>query len=133
MRAEFRDNLTNAIRYWELKRVIYNLVLAAIVIVQFCLQWPASKAVLQFDPILGLTILALLANIAYCAAYIYGRPILRSQRDMAAISLGSVFNWDSFRCHADILIFPRLVSLGLPGSEAVKTTCVAPFLPATAN
>ena len=39
MRAEFRDNLTNAIRYWELKRAVYNLVLAAIVIVQFCLQW----------------------------------------------------------------------------------------------
>ena len=70
MRAEFRDNLTNAIRYWEFKRIFYNLVLTAIVIVQFCLQWPASKAVLQFDSILGLTILALLANLAYCAAYV---------------------------------------------------------------
>src|SRR5258708_33932817 len=70
MRAEFRDNLTNAIRYWEFKRIFYNLVLAAIVIVQFCLQWPASKALLQFESILGLTILALLANLAYCAAYV---------------------------------------------------------------
>src|SRR6266481_457667 len=70
MRAEFRDNLTNAIRYSEFKRIFYNLVLAAIVIVQFCLQWPASKALLQFNSILGLTILALLANLAYCAAYV---------------------------------------------------------------
>src|SRR5258708_10765042 len=89
MRAEFRDNLTNAIRYWELKRVIYNLVLAAIVIVQFCLQWPASKAALQFDPILGLTILALLANIAYCAAYIV---------DMVAQFSGHKEIWRQYRC-----------------------------------
>src|SRR5258708_36806076 len=63
----------------------------------------------------------------------YGRPILRSQRDMAAISLGSFFNWGSFRCHADILIFPRLFSLGFPRSQALKTTWLAHFLPATTD
>ncbi len=65
-----RDNFTAAIRFWEPRRVIYNAVLAAIVIAYFAAGYPASKAVLSVDLALGVFLLAVVANVAYCAAYL---------------------------------------------------------------
>ena len=65
-----RDALTDAIRYWELRRIAYNAVLVAVVGVVFMLQWPASRSTLSADLMQTLFILAVLANVAYCAAYV---------------------------------------------------------------
>ncbi|SRR5713226_7306516 len=65
-----RDMLTDAIRYWELRRIAYNAVLVAIVVVVFMLQWPDSRSALSANLVQGLFILAVLANVAYCAAYV---------------------------------------------------------------
>jgi hypothetical protein len=65
-----RELLTNAIRYWEPRRLLYNAVLSAIVITYFVVGLPASRHVLSVDLFLGLFLLAVLANVAYCAAYI---------------------------------------------------------------
>ncbi|MBG9390087.1 hypothetical protein [Caenimonas aquaedulcis] len=65
----FRDVLANSIRYWETRRVLYNLVLALIVGAFFIAGLPASKSVLSFGLAQGLFLLAVLANVAYCAAY----------------------------------------------------------------
>lgn len=65
-----RECLTDAIRFWEPRRLIYNAVLAMIVIAYFVAGYPGSKAVLSIDFALGLFILAVVANIAYCAAYL---------------------------------------------------------------
>ena len=62
--------LTDAIRYWELRRIVYNAILLGIVAVVFMLQWPASRSALSVDLAQGLFILAVLANVAYCAAYV---------------------------------------------------------------
>ena len=48
----------------------YNAVLAAIVVVYFRLGYPASKAAVSTDMTLFLFELAVLANVAYCAAYV---------------------------------------------------------------
>src|SRR4051812_41614239 len=64
-----RDIFANAIRYWELRRVAYNLVLAAILVGYFIAGLPGSKGALSFDMAQGLFILAVAANVAYCAAY----------------------------------------------------------------
>jgi hypothetical protein len=67
----FRESLTDAIRYWEPRRLLYNLVLAATVLTYFGLNYPASKeALLSVDGALFIFILAVLANVAYCAAYV---------------------------------------------------------------
>ena len=50
--------------------MIYNAVLAAIVIAYFGVGYPASKAVLSVDLALGVFLLAVVANVAYCAAYL---------------------------------------------------------------
>src|SRR5690242_12064064 len=65
-----RDALTNAIGFWERRRIIYNIVLAAIVIAYFAAAWPGSSKHLSIDLAQGLFVLAVLANIAYCAAYV---------------------------------------------------------------
>ena len=68
--TEMRDYFTDAIRFWEPRRVVYNLVLAAIVVAYFVAGYPSSKGVLSVDFALGLFLLAIAANIAYCAAYL---------------------------------------------------------------
>jgi hypothetical protein len=59
----------NALRYWEPRRLIYNGALAAVVCVHVALQWPASRDKLSLDVLLGMFVLAVIANVAYCAAY----------------------------------------------------------------
>jgi hypothetical protein len=65
-----REYATDAIRYWEPKRIPYNLSLAAIVILYFSLNLPRSEAFLTLNGLLFLFVLTVLANVAYCAAYV---------------------------------------------------------------
>ena len=65
-----REALTNAIRYWERRRIVYNLVLTGIVLThlgQDFKRWTPSVSV---NLGLLLFVLAVLANVAYCAAYV---------------------------------------------------------------
>jgi hypothetical protein len=68
--SALREYVTDAIKFWEPWRVPYNLALATIVVVYFALGYPSSKALLSIDFCLGLFLLAVIANIAYCAAYL---------------------------------------------------------------
>ena len=68
--ANLRDYATDAIQFWEPWRLLYNIVLAAIVIIYFAVGYPSSKTILTVDFCLGLFLLAVIANVAYCAAYI---------------------------------------------------------------
>ena len=69
-RTSLRDMATDAMRYWEPRRLVYNAVLALIVVGYFFASWPASQRTFTFDGILFLFVLAVLANGCYCAAYI---------------------------------------------------------------
>jgi len=64
------DILTDAIRYWEPRRIPYNSVLALIVCVIFAANWPISLDRTTLDVLERFFVLAVLANVAYCAAYI---------------------------------------------------------------
>ena len=65
-----RDAITNAIRYWERKRIAYNAVLAAIVVAFFLVNFPNSMQRVTVGLVQGLFVLAVLANIAFCAVYL---------------------------------------------------------------
>ena len=65
-----REYATDAIKFWERARILYNLVLIAVVAIYFVAGYPVSKAMLSLDFVLSLFLLAVVANIAYCAAYI---------------------------------------------------------------
>ena len=68
--VSLRDMLTSAIRYWEVRRIGYNAVLALIVLGLFVLGLPQSRDQLTLNLAQGLFILAVLANVAYCTAYL---------------------------------------------------------------
>jgi hypothetical protein len=93
-----REYATDAIRYWEPKRILYNAWLGAIVILYFFINLPRSKGFLNLDGLLFLFVLCVLANVAYCAAYVIDifvqgsgfRELWRSYR-WVVLTLGLVF------------------------------------------
>lgn len=68
--AMLEEIATDAIRYWEPRRLIYNAVLALVVIGYFVAAWPASQAAITLDHVLMLFVMAVFANLCYCAAYV---------------------------------------------------------------
>jgi hypothetical protein len=66
--AGFREFLTDAVRYWERRRWIYNGGLMAVVLLEVLLWWPIWPR-LTVQTALVVFICAVLANMAYCAAY----------------------------------------------------------------
>ena len=65
-----RETITDAIHYWEPRRLLYNLVLALVVVAYFWAGYPASRQSLSLDLVLGVFLLAVIANVCYCAAYL---------------------------------------------------------------
>ena len=68
--ARLSNYVADGLRYWEPRRLIYNGVLALVVLTHCVAAWPASQTKLSFDLVLGLFFLAVLANVCYCVAYL---------------------------------------------------------------
>jgi len=65
-----REAVSEALRYWEPRRIVYNAVLGFIVLAYFTLNWPYSRSVVSFNGVSVVFVLAVLANICYCTAYL---------------------------------------------------------------
>ena len=76
--GSFRQSLADAIRFWEPRRVVYNVVLTTVVVVWLIATWPHFRVAFTLSSLLLLSILALLANACYCAAYFVDIPMQRS-------------------------------------------------------
>lgn len=74
-RSEFATAITGAVRYWEPRRIAYNLVLATAVTLWLVLTWPHFRPAFTLQGALLITILAALANVCYCAAYLIDVPL----------------------------------------------------------
>ncbi len=95
------DVLTDAIRYWESRRIAYNAILVAIVVAVFILQWPESRSAVSGDLIQHFFILAVLANVAYCAAYVVDvAAVIGIPFDVATVSMDSLWNRRCVRGHS---------------------------------
>ena len=68
--ARFSHYLATGLRWWEPRRLVYNGALALVVLGHLVLAWPASREKITLDVVLGLFAMAVLANVAYCAAYL---------------------------------------------------------------
>lgn len=72
----FRDSLTNAIRFWEKMRLVYNGVLILVVAACFAANYTTAKAEFSVKAeytvhlVLLMILLAVLANVLYCTAYV---------------------------------------------------------------
>jgi hypothetical protein len=82
------DMLTDAIRYWERRRIAYNAILVVVVVTVFMLHWSESRSAISVDLLLRFFILAVLANVAYCTAYVV---------DIAVQSSAFRASWKSYR------------------------------------
>jgi hypothetical protein len=81
--ASLRNRFLAAIRYWEPRRLIYNLLLTLVAIEWMIATWPHFRPAMTFSSLLIIATLALLANACYCAAYLVDIPMQRSS--LAAI------------------------------------------------
>jgi hypothetical protein len=68
---QVRALLDDALRYWEPRRILYNLVLVAVVLAWLILTWPHFRPALTLQALLLMFVLAVLANVCYCADEIY--------------------------------------------------------------
>jgi hypothetical protein len=67
---EFAETFAKAVRFWEPRRILYNAMLAAVVLAWIIFSWPHFRPALHWWAIAPLTVLAVLANVFYCAAYL---------------------------------------------------------------
>ncbi len=70
MNQRLKEIVTDALRYWERMRIVYNAVLALIVITYFVAGLPTSLRVFEFNQLLVFILLAVAANVLYCLAYL---------------------------------------------------------------
>ena len=62
--------LRDAARFWEPRRLLYNLLLLAVVLIWVTNTWPHFRPAITLQSLGIMTVLALLANLCYCAAYL---------------------------------------------------------------
>lgn len=93
-----RNRFADSLRFWEPRRLFYNLALAAVVLLWITLSWPHFRPALTLLSLFQLAILALLANACYCAAYLVDLPIQLSslsaawkRRRWALWTIGTLF------------------------------------------
>lgn len=61
--------LTDALRYWEPRRLLYNAWLLLVVIATWFFDSPRTPEATPFELLQQLFVFAVLANVAYCAVY----------------------------------------------------------------
>jgi hypothetical protein len=74
-----RDVVSDAVGYWEPRRIGYNAVLALVVSGWLAFTWPRYREALTWHSLLLLLVLAVLANVCYCAAYLADIPLQYSE------------------------------------------------------
>jgi hypothetical protein len=80
----FRGILHDATRYWELRRIPYNLALVALVIFYVVRTWPHFQPAVTIQVVPYLLVFAGIANILYSAAYLADIPL--------QLSLGTAYS-----------------------------------------
>ena len=63
-------NFRDAYLFWEPRRIWYNAILTIVVLLWVVLTWPHFRPALNLVTLGKMLVLALLANVCYCAAYI---------------------------------------------------------------
>jgi hypothetical protein len=66
---EFRGIVTESIRYWEARRIVYNAALAVVAVGSLMFHQPFAGTVLTFAELAALACMAMIANVLYCSAY----------------------------------------------------------------
>jgi len=73
-----RALFANAFRFWEMRRLFYNLALLAVVGTWVVATWPHFRPAMTWNSLLIMSVLGLFANVLYCAAYLVDVPLQSS-------------------------------------------------------
>lgn len=73
--GSFRGHLADAARFWEPRRLVYNFILAVVTVLWIVATWPHFRPALTLISLFPLSVLALLANACYSAAYFLDIPM----------------------------------------------------------
>jgi hypothetical protein len=76
--SPFRAQLADAARFWEPRRLIYNFILAVVTVSWLVATWPHFRPALTLTSLFLMSILALIANACYSAAYFVDIPLQSS-------------------------------------------------------
>ena len=76
----FGGLIVDAVRFWEPRRLLYNLALTAVVMNWLLSTWPHFRPAMTPLSLLQLSVLAVLANVCYCAAYLADVPMQYAAR-----------------------------------------------------
>jgi amino acid transporter len=87
--TEREEVSTSPVRYWETRRLPYNLVLLVVFLVALAPRWRVVLAAFGGQQLLELLVLAALANLCYSAAYL---------ADLVARLSGLHRRWPRWRC-----------------------------------
>ncbi len=71
----FGEILHDAVRYWEYRRIPYNLMLVALVVFWVVRTWPHFRPAISFQAVPYLLVFAAIANFLYSAAYLADIPL----------------------------------------------------------
>ena len=72
--STFRGLLADAARFWEPRRLVYNLFLAVVTVFWIIFTWPHFRPAMTPTSLFLLSILALIANACYSVAYFVDIP-----------------------------------------------------------
>ena len=81
--AKSRPRFYEAVQFWEPWRPWYNAALVAVVLLWLGLTWPHFRPALTPNALGKMFVLALAANVCYCAAYVVEAGIQAVSSDIA--------------------------------------------------
>ena len=67
--SQRRVDLKDAAQFWERQRILYNGVILAVVVLWVVVTWPHFRPAMSFVALGKMAVLAVLANLSYCAGY----------------------------------------------------------------
>jgi hypothetical protein len=70
--------LRDAVRYWERRRIIYNVILALVFLGWIVLTWPHFSDAPTKQGIIFLIVFGIAANVCYSAVYLIDLPFQSS-------------------------------------------------------
>jgi hypothetical protein len=76
--GSFRGLMKDAVRYWEVRRVIYNAALVVVCAAWVLATWPHFRPAFAWWALPPMAFLALVANVCYSAAYLVDIPMQQS-------------------------------------------------------
>ena len=65
-----RDGFLEAVRFWEPRRLFYNLLLLAVTVTWVLATWPHFRPAMNLTAAFQISVLGLLANVFYSVAYL---------------------------------------------------------------